>query len=360
MSVEDNRILFEPTKIGRRSLMNRIVMAPMTRNRARPDHVPTPIMAAYYAARATAGLIISEGTSPSPNGVGYARIPGLYSQEQAREWRKATDAVHDKGGTIFVQLMHTGRVAHPFNMPDGARILAPSSVPLEEEQFTDQAGPQLPPPPEAMSFADIEDAQTEFATSARMAIEVAGFDGVELHGANGYLLDAFLNPRSNQRDDAYGGDRAGRLRFLFETVDRVANQIGADRCGLRLSPFGVFNGVAPHDGTHADFVAIAQRMKAVGLAYLHVLEDLSALGGETVPADLLADIGAAFGGPMMLNGGYDGQSGARRIADGAAELISFGRPFIANPDVVAKLAEGLPFNQPDPATFYTPGPEGYL
>ncbi|HUP56729.1 MAG TPA: alkene reductase, partial [Bdellovibrionota bacterium] len=237
--------LFSPTTLGSLELPNRVVMAPMTRSRA-IGNVPNELMAEYYASRAVAGLIITEGTAPSPDGLGYARIPGLFNDEQAAGWRKVTDAVHGKGGRIFLQLMHTGRVSHPLNMPKGSRIVAPSAIRLPGQMYTDEKGPLDHPVPEAMNEKDLKKARAEFIHSAGLAVEKAGFDGVELHAANGYLLEQFLNPGSNQRTDSYGGSGENRMRFVLEVTAGVVERIGGDRVGIRLSPYGSFNHMQPH------------------------------------------------------------------------------------------------------------------
>lgn len=349
--------LFAPFALGSLQLPNRVVMAPMTRSRATADHVPTPLMAEYYAARADGGLLITEGTAPDANGVGYPRIPGLYNDAQVAGWRAVTDAVHAAGGRIAVQLMHTGRISHPDNMPEGSRVLAPSAIQAPGEMYTDSAGPQAHPTPEPMTEADIEQALAGYVAAARNAI-AAGFDLVELHGANGYLIDQFLSPSANQRDDGWGGDAAGRRRFAVEAARRTAEAIGADKVGIRLSPFGVFNAIAPRDTVEDDFVALAAELGALGLAYVHLV-DHSGMGAPPVPDSTKERIRAAFGGPIVLSGSYDRQRADADLAAGKGELVAFGRPYLANPDLVARLQTGAALNDPDFGTFYTPGPKGY-
>lgn len=350
--------LFSPFPLGPITLSNRIVMAPMTRCRAGADHVPTVLMADYYGQRATAGLLITEGTSPGPDGLGYARIPGLFTPGHVAAWRLVTDRVHARGGRIFVQLMHTGRVSHPLNLPGGSRILAPSPVGLSGTMWTDQQGLQPYPVPAAMTEADIRAAIDGFAHSAALAVE-AGFDGVELHGANGYLIDQFLNTASNQRTDAWGGPVANRLRFAVAVAEAAAARIGADRLGLRISPFGVFNDMKPDAEMEALYAALAGEMARLGLAYLHVV-DHSAMGAPAVPVTVKHGIRAAFRGAYILSGGYDTAERAEAdLAAGRGDLVAFGRPFIANPDLVRRLREQQPLAAPDPATFYTPGEKGY-
>jgi N-ethylmaleimide reductase len=350
--------LFAPFDLGSLRLSNRIVMAPMTRNRATPDHLPTDLMALYYSQRAAAGLIVTEGTSPSPDGLGYARIPGLHSAAQAAAWRLATDAVHAVGGHIFVQLMHTGRVAHSLNLPAGAAALAPSAVGMTGTIWTDQAAMQPHPVPVAMTERDIDRTVGEFAAAAALAVEAAGFDGVELHGANGYLIDQFLNAASNHRADGWGGTIDGRARFAVTVAEAVASRIGGARTGIRLSPYGAFNDMQADAETAALYAHLAARLADVRLAYVHVV-DHSAMGAPTVPDTVKQAIRAAFGGPIILSGGYDRARAEADLAAGKGELVAFGRPFIANPDLVARLERGLPLSPPDPDTFYTPGPKGY-
>jgi N-ethylmaleimide reductase len=348
--------LYSPYRLGRIELKNRIVMAPMTRSRS-IGNVPGDQVATYYAQRAEAGLIVTEGTSPSPNGLGYARIPGLYSAEQVTGWKKVTEAVHEAGSRIFVQLMHTGRVTHSANLPSGARVIGPSAIAAPGEMYTDSAGMQPFPVPEAMTEDDIEHAIEEYAQSARLAIE-AGFDGVELHGANGYLIEQFLNVASNQRNDRWGGSLENRLRFALEVSRRVANAIGADRVGIRISPYGVFNGSIADPDTDALYLELAKRLSDAGLVYVHTV-DHSSLGAPKPSQSLYHDIRKAFHGTRILSGGYDAQRAASDIAAGEGDLVAFGRPFIANPHLVTRLKTSATLVSPDDKTFYTPGEKGY-
>jgi N-ethylmaleimide reductase len=350
-------LLFSPCTLGALSLQNRVVMAPMTRSRAH-NGVPTDIMATYYAQRASAGLLITEGTAPAPEGLGYARIPGLYNAEQVAGWRAVTDAVHAEGGRIFVQLMHVGRVGHPANLPAGARLLAPSAVAAPGTMWTDTLGPQPHPVPEEMTEADIEGAIAAFVHSARLAIE-AGFDGVELHGANGYLLEQFANAATNQRTDRWGhGSLEDRSRFVVAVARATAEAIGKERVGIRLSPYGVFNGTANDPQTDAFFTHLAGELGALGLVYLHIV-DHSAMGAPPVPEALQVAMGAAFGGPVIRVGGYNRDRAEADLQAGKAALVAFGRPFIANPRLVAALREGRTLRAPAFETFYSPGPAGY-
>lgn len=349
--------LFSSFQLGELRLPNRIAMAPMTRCRATADHVPTALMADYYRQRATAGLLITEGTSPSPNGLGYARIPGLFSPEHVQAWSGVTAAVHGAGGRIFVQLMHTGRTSHPLNLPAGARVLAPSAVGLGGTMWTDAQGLQPYPVPEVMSEADIRQTIGEFADAAEHAI-AAGFDGIELHAANGYLIDQFLNAASNQRTDDWGGSVANRIRFAVEVAKAAVARIGANRVGIRVSPYGVFNDMKPDAQMDELYQALATELSSLGLTYIHVV-DHSAMGAPAVNPAVKHKIRVAFKGAYILSGGYDGARAEADLAAGQGELVAFGRPYIANPDLVERLKKGHPLAQPDPNTFYTPGEKGY-
>ncbi|CAG0938024.1 N-ethylmaleimide reductase [Gallionellaceae bacterium] len=348
--------LFTHATLGTLQLKNRIVMAPMTRSRA-IGNVPNEMMEKYYRLRATAGLIITEGTSPSANGLGYARIPGLFSDAQVQGWRRVTDGVHQAGGKIFVQLMHTGRVSHPENMPAGAKILAPSAVAAPGEMWTDSNGQQPHPVPTAMSEADIAQAIAEYAAAAKLAIK-AGFDGIELHAANGYLVDQFLNTASNQRTDGWGGSIEHRVRFAVEVAKASAAAIGADRVGMRISPYGVFNGMTPDAEMDALYEHLIAELNRIGLVYIHVV-DHSSMGAPEVSPALKAKIRAAFKGTYILSGGYDLARASADLDAQRGDLVAFGRPFISNPDLVEKLRTGSALAAPDFSTFYTPGEKGY-
>ncbi|GAB4116104.1 MAG: alkene reductase [Sideroxydans sp.] len=348
--------LFTPTMLGKLPLKNRIVMAPMTRSRA-IGNVPNELMVKYYSLRAAAGLIITEGTSPSPNGLGYARIPGVFSDEQVAGWRKVTDAVHAAGGKMFVQLMHTGRVSHPANMPAGSRVLAPSALATPGEMWTDSSGMQPYPVPEAMSADDIAAAIAEYANASRRAI-AAGSDGVELHAANGYLIDQFLNTATNQRQDEWGGSVENRIRFAVEVARASAAAIGAERIGMRISPYGVFNGTAPDAKMDALYLRLVEELNVIGLAYIHVV-DHSSMGAPEVSPELKAKIRANFKGKYILSGGYDAARANADLDAQKGDLVAFGRPFISNPDLVRKLQSGAALTPPDMSTFYTPGEKGY-
>jgi len=346
-------------KISARSLplANRLVMAPMTRNRATPAHTPNALMATYYGQRATAGLIITEGTSPSPNGLGYPRIPGLFSAEQVEGWNLSTQAVHAAGGKIFVQLMHCGRVAHVANLPAGAEVLGPGTVVCPGEMFTDADGPQPHSTPRAMTAADIARTVEEHVSAAKLALD-AGFDGIELHGANGYLIEQFLNPLVNLRSDDHGCNIEGRNRLALEIASATVAAIGGDRVGIRLSPFGVFNGTGEFPEVRAQYLALARSLSDLGLLYVHLV-DHSSMGAPPLPADFKLALRAAFDGLFILSGGFNRGSAEQALLQKHGDLIAFGRPFLANPDLVARMQNDAPMNAPDEPTFYVPGAKGY-
>jgi N-ethylmaleimide reductase len=338
-------------------LSNRVVMAPMTRSRAVEANTPNALMAEYYGQRATAGLIITEGTSPSPNGLGYARIPGLFNAAHVAGWKLVTDAVHAKGGKIFVQLMHTGRVSHAANLPAGAEVMGPTADVCPGEMYTDAQGMQPHSPPRAMTAEDIALAVAEYARSAQLAIK-AGFDGVELHAANGYLMEQFLNANVNQRADAYGGSNPARNRFALDVVRATVAAIGAHRVGIRLSPYGVFNSTGAYPEVEAQYLALTEELAQLGILYVHLL-DHSAMGAPSVPAEFKFRLRVAFNGLFVLAGGFDKTTAETALGAGHADLIAFARPFIANPDLVERLQANAELNAVDMSTFYTPGRKGY-
>jgi N-ethylmaleimide reductase len=350
-------MLFTALSTPHLQLRNRMVMAPMTRSRAVENNTPNALMAEYYGQRASAGLIISEGTSPSPNGLGYARIPGLFSAAHVQGWKQVTDAVHARGGKIFVQLMHTGRVGHVANLPAGAEVLGPTAEVCPGEMHTDTQGMQPHSAPRAMTADDLAHAVAEYARSAQLAME-AGFDGVELHAANGYLMEQFLNANVNQRTDAYGGSINGRNRFALEVVRATVAAIGANRVGIRLSPYGVFNGMGAYPDVEAQYLALTEELAQLRILYVHLL-DHSALGAPPVPEKLKFRLRVAFHGVFILAGGFDRSSAETALNLGRADLIAFARPFIANPDLVERMQAKAALNPVDMATFYTPGPKGY-
>ena len=348
--------LFSTATLGSLTLRNHLVMAPMTRNRA-PGNVPNELMAEYYAQRASAGLIITEGTSPSPNGLGYPRIPGIFSQEQIEGWKLVTSAVHAKGAKLFIQLMHGGRIGHPLNLPAGARILGPSAVAASGEIYTDAEGMKPYVIPEAMTDGDIKSTIEEYAQAARNAIQ-AGFDGIELHSANGYLLEQFIRPNSNQRKDHYGGSIENRARFVLEVVDAATKAIGKERVGIRLSPYGIFNDMPLYPAMEADYTYLARQLNAHGLLYIHLV-DHSAMGSPEVPDSIKETFRNEFTGKLILSGGYDVARAESDLAEGKADLIAVGRAFLANPDLVARWKSGAVLNEADMSTFYMSGSRGY-
>jgi N-ethylmaleimide reductase len=349
-------LLFSSTTLGPLALQNRLVMAPLTRSRA-IGNAPNDLMVQYYAQRASAGLIITEGTSPSPNGLGYARIPGIYSTEQVAGWTRVTAAVHPLGAKIFVKLMHCGRIAHPLNLPAGARILGPSAVAAAGEMYTDAKGMQPNATPAAMTEADIKSAIDEYSQAAKNAV-AAGFDGVELHGANGYLLEQFFRPTSNRRTDRYGGSIENRARFVLEVTRAAVGAIGKDKVGIRLSPFGASNDMPAYPTMEADYTYLAGELNATGLVYIHLV-DHSSMGAPPVPESMKATFRRVFKRTVILSGGYDAVRAESDLESGKCDLVAFGRPFLANPDLVARWKAGAALNAPDMSTFYTPGPKGY-
>lgn len=351
-----SQTLFTPASLGKLQLKNRVVMAPMTRCRA-IGNVPNALMETYYAQRADAGLIITEGVAPSANGMGYARQPGLFNDAQVQGWKRVNDGVHAAGGRIFVQLMHDGRVSHPANMAAGSRILAPSALAAPGEMWTDSSGMQPYPVPEAMTEDDIKQAIAEFASGAKNAI-AAGFDGVELHGANGYLIDQFLNSATNRRTDQWGGSIENRMRFAVEVAKATVAAIGAERVGMRISPYGAFNGTVADTEMDALYERLSIELNNLGLVYIHVV-DHSSMGAPEVSPALKAKIRANFKGSYILSGGYDAARANADLDAGLGDLVAFGRPFIGNPDLVRKLQEGTALIAADPNTFYTPDEQGY-
>jgi N-ethylmaleimide reductase len=350
-------VLYSETSLGHLSLQNHLVMCPLTRNRA-INNVPNDLMAEYYAQRASVGLIITEGTSPSPNGLGYPRIPGIFSQEQVRGWKRVVDAVHAKGAKIFIQFMHCGRIVHELNLPKGGRALAPSAFAAAGEMYTDAQGLKPFPTPQAMTEADIKTAIEEFVQGAKNAMQ-AGFDGVELHGANGYLLEQFIRPTSNRRTDGYGGGPIEkRARFVLETAEAVIRAIGKEKVGIRLSPFGVFNDMPDYPEQEADYEYLAQQLNQQQVLHLHVV-DHSSMGAPAVPAKIKQKFRELFKGTLILSGGYDAARAEKDVADGRCDLIAVGRPILANPDIIARWQARAALNAPDMNTFYTPGPQGY-
>lgn len=350
--------IFEPIKFGGLELKNRIVMAPMTRCRA-INNIPNDLMAIYYGQRANAGLIVTEGTSPSANGLGYCRIPGIFSDDQIIGWKKVADAVHEKGAKIFVQLMHTGRIGHVSNLPNGARLLAPSAVKAAGQIWTDSEGMQDHSEPEAMTKEELEITKNEFVNAAKNAIK-AGLDGVELHAANGYLLEQFLSPYSNIREDEYGGSIENRCRFVLETAKAVVDAIGKDRVGIRVSPYGVASDMKHYPEIDQTYAYLAEKLNEIGITYIHVV-DHSAMGAPSVPKEVKSLIKSKFSNTLILSGGYQLDAAEKDLVENNADLVAFGRPFINNPDLVDRLKNSWELSSDlDVNTFYTPGEQGYI
>jgi N-ethylmaleimide reductase len=333
-------------------------MAPMTRCRA-IDNLPNELMVTYYSQRAAAGLIITEGTSPSPNGLGYARIPGIFSQAQVEGWKKITSAVHKTGGGIFVQLMHTGRISHPLNMPAGAKIVAPSAVRAAGQMWTDAKQMQDFQIPQAMTAEDLQATKAEYVAAAINAI-AAGFDGVELHGANGYLLEEFLSPYSNIRTDDYGGSIEKRSRFVLEVVTDVAEEIGKEKTGIRLSPYGTASDMQYYSQIHQTYHYLATELNKLDIAYIHLV-DHSAMGAPEVPIEMKKAIRDNFKNSLILCGGYDKQKAEADLQSGLGDLIAFGRPLINNPDLVERMTRDWPLSKDlKMDLFYSADETGYI
>lgn len=342
--------LFAPYQLGDLSLSNRLVMAPLTRNRAGVGEAPTELAARYYGQRATAGLIVTEGTQPSAAGQGYPHTPGLHTDQQVAGWRLVADAVHARGGKIIAQLMHTGRISHRAIV--GQQPVAPSAVTPDGEVYTEQ-GMQAFQEPRALETAELAGIVAEYVDAARRAVE-AGLDGIELHAANGYLLQQFLSDSTNIRTDGYGGSPQNRARFVIEVASAVSEAIGAGRVGIRVSPGGTFNDIAETE-TEATYAALLDGLAPLGLLYLHVVE-----GPDT---DFREQIRKQWQGPFILNTGFTGPSDLRTaqasIDSGESDLFCFGRAFLANPDLVERLQTGAELNEPDMASFYGGGEHGY-
>jgi N-ethylmaleimide reductase len=341
--------LFSPLHLGDYELPNRIVMAPMTRSRADVQGTPSPLAVEYYASRANAGLLITEGTGPSPAGMGYARTPGIYTGEQIAAWRSITDAVHSRGGRIFLQIMHVGRIAHSLNRTSTDVCVAPSAIRAEGQMWTDSQGMQPLDMPRALETAEIPFVIAEFVRATNNAI-AAGFDGVELHAASGYLPNQFLSATANQRDDDYGGSIENRIRFVVETLSAMIVAAGSPgKVGIKVSPGMKFNDIRDDDPIPT-YLALAEAIAPLRLAYLHVMR--TGIGAE-------AALRKTWPGTLLVGGGFRKAEANQTIAEGRADAIVFGSSFLANPDLVKRLEIDAPLNQPDPSTFYTPGPKGY-
>ena len=347
--------LFAPITIGAIEAPHRVLMAPLTRNRAHGDGTPKTMAIDYYRQRASAGLIITEATQVSPMGKGYIDTPGIHEATHIAAWRMITDAVHEAEGRIFLQLWHVGRISHTSLLPDGAQPLAPSAIRAKAQTFTENGFEDVSDP-KAMSVDEIKATIDDYASATRAAM-AAGFDGVEIHAANGYLIDQFIRSGSNHRDDDYGGSVENRLRFVFDVVDAVTDEIGADRTGIRLSPTGGFNDMSDANPGET-FGHLATGLSEKKLAYLHVVEQF---GQELSHKDraVIDHVRAHWDGVYIGNGDYDAASGAQRIGEGNADAIAFGRPFLANPDLPKRFAVNAPLNEPDRDTFYGGDEKGY-
>ena len=354
MTTPINAALFTPVELGSISLRNRIVMAPLTRSRADDEGVPSLYAAEYYSDRAEgAGLVIAEATQISFGAQGYPRTPGAHTPEQMTAWKRVVDAVHEREGKIALQIWHCGRVASALNRVTDEPTVAPSAVQAKGEMYTDKEGMQPHDTPRALTVDEIKAIVEDFAATAERAIE-AGFDGVEIHSANGYLLNQFLSTNVNKRTDAYGGALENRMRMPLEVVEAVTKRIGADKTGIRISPGHTFNDIEEAD-MDTLYPAYIKALDGYGLAYLHVMRAFA----NTVSSDVVAMARGAFTGPIIACGGYTGETGAELIAAKGADAIAFGRDFIANPDLPTRLKLGAPLNLPDATTFYTPGLKGY-
>ncbi|ROP62039.1 2,4-dienoyl-CoA reductase-like NADH-dependent reductase (Old Yellow Enzyme family) [Enterobacter sp. BIGb0383] len=355
--------LFTPVKVGDTTLHNRIVMAPMTRSRATVGDTADALTAKYYQQRASAGLIITEGSQISVQGQGYLFTPGIYNDEQVKGWELSTKAVHDAGGKIYVQLWHVGRISHPSLQKDGQ--LPVSSVPVKAQNATCYArnengepGPVPVPTPRALSIAEIQDVVQDYVRAAKNAIR-AGFDGVEIHAANGYLLEQFINGGLNVRTDQYGGiNPENRLRFVLEVTDAISQSIGAEKTGIRLAPFGRLFDMHAFEGEEETWLLLADKLSKRSLAYVH-LSDQKTLGEQAIPDGFIDTFRAAYSGTLIVAGGFDKSRAESYLQQGKTDLIGFGRPYIANPDLAERLANDWPLNEVNRATMYGGDETGY-
>lgn len=347
--------LFQPGCLGRYPLPSRMIMAPMTRNRAAEGDVPSDMNAEYYRQRASAALIVTEASQVSSQGAGYPHTPGIHSREQVQGWKKVVRAVHDEGGHIFLQLWHVGRISHPLYQPDGGLPVAPSAIRPAGAALT-HAGPRPFVTPRALETHEIPSIVKQFRRGAENALQ-AGFDGVEIHGANGYLLDQFLRDGVNRRRDQYGGGAEGRTRLLVEVAEAVVSIWGRDRVGVRISPLSAFNDMYDSN-PHATFCDAVERLNDLDIAYLHVVEQNDFAGRpENFDLDLLRHLSRSV---YIVNGGYNVKRGEHAISSGRADFVSFGRLFLANPDLPTRFVQGAPLNVPDPRSFYGGDRTGYI
>ncbi|MGM4991627.1 alkene reductase [Tardiphaga sp. 841_E9_N1_2] len=348
--------LFEPYKLGANTLTNRTVMAPLTRNRALPGNVPNPLAVEYYSQRASAGLLVTEGTPVSQQGQGYQDVPGVYTKEQIAGWKNVTEAVHAKGGHIYMQIWHVGRISHVSLQPNGGAPVAPSAIRANTKTFVNNTFTDVSEP-RALELGEIQGVIDSFARGAANAVE-AGFDGVEIHGANGYLLEQFARDSTNKRTDAYGGSLENRAKLMLEVAAAVAKEIGGDRTGIRISPVTPANDAAADTQAQKLFDYITDGLSAEKLVYLHVVEGATGGPRDVAPFDY-ASLRKRFKGTYIANNGFDLALANKVLAADAADLIAFGKPFISNPDLVERLKIGAPLNDADKATFYGGGAKGY-
>lgn len=343
--------LFDPIQIDKLMLKNRIVMAPMTRSRSAADHTPTEIMVDYYRQRASAGLIITEGTSPCPEGDGYPRTPGIYTEKQVQMWSKVTQAVHAAGGKIYLQMMHVGRIAHPLNKEASAQTVAPSAISAEMDMYTDQDGMKKTVVPHALLTHEIPLIIASYQRATENAFK-AGFDGVELHAANGYLPCQFLSSNTNLRTDQYGGSATNRIRFVIELLEAMSSVQGANKIGIRISPASRFNNIL--DANPAEtYSVLLKALDTMDLAYVHSVRSPDPL------FDVFRLVRDHYHGLSMINGGFDLKLAQEAFKTGLADMVSFGNLYISNPNLVERFKNNLSLTKPNPATFYTPGPKGY-
>ncbi|MDN5288153.1 MAG: alkene reductase [Mucilaginibacter sp.] len=334
-------------------LKNRLVMAPMTRSRA-INNIPNNLMAEYYGQRTGAGLIITEGTAPAPEALGYPRIPGIFSQPQIDGWKKVTDAVHAGNSKIFLQLMHTGRIGHDDNLPDGVHLVGASAIKAAGQIHTDTKGLQDHSQPTALTTQGVKDMINQYVIAAQNAI-AAGFDGVELHAANGYLPEQFLNPNVNTRTDEYGGSIQARAKLILELAEKVADSIGNDKVGIRFSPYSNLGDLQPYAPAeiHETYLYLAKELDKMGITYIHISINPQAV------KQTLDEMRASFTGTFILCNGHTPETALTALVNGSADLVAFGRSFLANPDLAERIAGNEPLNQPDFTTLYTPGAKGY-
>ena len=356
MSEHHHQALFEPLQLGSVTVKNRVLMAPLTRNRAKPDGTPWAVAEEYYAQRASAGLIFTEATQISAMGKGYINTPGIYRDEHVVAWRNITKAVHAAGGKIALQLWHVGRISHSSLLPDNADPIAPSAIQAKSQTFI-ETGMVDVSPPRAMTLDDIKTVIEEYRRAAENA-KAAGFDAVEVHAANGYLLDQFIRDGSNQRDDEYGGSVENRIRLLLEVVEAVIDVYGADKVGVRLSPTGGFNDMHDSDPKQT-FVTAVKALNKYGLAFLHVVEEFPGEDANTEDQAVNKAVRDAWSGPYIANGGLDAAKASQLVESGDADAVTFGRPFIANPDLPKRIRTGADWNEPDQETFYGGDEKGY-